>query len=93
MVTKCGRGLKPHAAEGYTPENIEHFVDGSLQRLGTERLDLVLLHCPPTSVYQKDELFAGLDKLVEKGKIAALRCEHREGDRGVAGAGIPHLGH
>lgn len=71
VVTKCGRGLKPHAAEGYTPENVERFVDGSLQRLGTERLDLVLLHCPPTSVYQKDELFAGLDKLVEKGKIAA----------------------
>lgn len=35
-----------------------------------EQLDLVLLHCPPSSVYQKDELFAGLDKLVQKGKIA-----------------------
>lgn len=70
VVTKCGRGLKPHVAEGYTPENVEHFVDGSLERLGMEQLDLVLLHCPPTSVYRKDELFAGLDRLVQKGKIA-----------------------
>ena len=70
VVTKCGRGLNPHTAEGYTAENMEHFIDGSLQRLGVEQLDLVLLHCPPTSVYRKDELFTGMDKLVQKGKIA-----------------------
>lgn len=70
VVTKCGRGLNPHIAEGYTPENMEQFIDGSLKRLGVEQLDLVLLHCPPTSVYQKDELFAGMDKLVQRGKIA-----------------------
>ena len=70
VVTKCGRGLDPHTAEGYTPENTERFIDQSLERLGMEQLDLVLLHCPPSSVYQKDELFAGLDKLAQKGKIA-----------------------
>lgn len=69
VVTKCGRGLNPHTAEGYTAENMEQFIDGSLKRLGVERLDLVLLHCPPTSVYQKDELFTGMDRLVQKGKI------------------------
>lgn len=70
VVTKCGRGLDPHTAEGYTAENMERFIDGSLQRLGTQQLDMVLLHCPPTSVYQNDELFAGMEKLVQKGKIA-----------------------
>ena len=70
VVTKCGWGLDPPTAEGYTPENTERFIDQSLERLGMEQLDLVLLHCPPSSVYQKDELFAGLDKLVQKGKIA-----------------------
>lgn len=70
VVTKCGRGLDPHTAEGYTAENMEKFIDGSLKRLDVEQLDLVLLHCPPTSVYKKDELFAGLDTLVSKGKIA-----------------------
>lgn len=70
VVTKCGRGLNPHTAEGYTAENMEQFIDGSLKRLGVEQLDMVLLHCPPTSVYHKDELFTGMDKLVQKGKIA-----------------------
>lgn len=71
VVTKCGRGLSPHTAEGYTPEAMERFIDGSLKRLRTDCLDLVLLHCPPTSVYRKDALFDGLDRLVAKGKIAA----------------------
>lgn len=70
VVTKCGRGLNPHVAEGYTPEAMERFVDGSLKRLGLERLDLVLLHCPPAPVYENDALFAGMDRLKEKGKIA-----------------------
>lgn len=70
VVTKCGRGIRPHTEENYTCSNIERFVDASIQRLGVEQLDLVLLHCPPTSVYQKDELFTGLDQLVQNGKIA-----------------------
>lgn len=70
VVTKCGRGLNPHTAEGYTPENMEAFIDGSLKRMNVEQLDLVLLHCPPSSVYHKDALFTGMDKLVGKGKIA-----------------------
>lgn len=70
IITKCGRGLNPHTAEGYTPENMEAFIDQSLHRLGMEQLDLVLLHCPPTPVYYNDALFTGLDKLVQKGKIA-----------------------
>lgn len=32
VVTKCGRGLNPRVAEGYTPENMEAFIDGSLRR-------------------------------------------------------------
>lgn len=68
IVTKCGRGLDPHTAEGYTPERMEAFIDASLKRLGLERLDMVLLHCPPSSVYQKDDLFAGLERIKGSGK-------------------------
>ena len=70
VTTKCGRGLNPHTAEGYTPEAMEGFIDASLKRLGLEQLDLVLLHCPPGSVYQKDELFAGMERMKRSGKIA-----------------------
>lgn len=69
IVTKCGRGLTPHTADMYTPDRIEEFIDGSLKRLGTEKLDMILLHCPPSSVYKKDELFLGMDKIKQKGKI------------------------
>ena len=70
IVTKCGRGLQPHNAEGYTAENMERFIDGSLKRMGLERLDMVLLHCPPPSIYKNDELFAAMERIKKSGKIA-----------------------
>ena len=70
VATKAGRRLDPHVAAGYTIENIEGFVDRSLRDLDTERIELLQLHCPPTDVYYDPELFAGLDGLVEKGKLA-----------------------
>ena len=84
VVTKCGRGLNPHTAEGYTPENMERFIVNSLHRLGVEQLDMVLLHCPPTSVYQKDELFAGMDRLKSRGLIADYGVSIEKVSEGLA---------
>lgn len=69
VATKCGRGLDPHTAEMYTPESIERFADESLRRLQAEKLDMLLLHCPPTSVYKKDDIFTKLDKMQQSGKL------------------------
>jgi aryl-alcohol dehydrogenase-like predicted oxidoreductase len=69
VATKAGRRLSPHVAAGYTRANLEAFVDRSLTNLGVERLDLVQLHCPPTEVYYKPEVFEALDALVSAGKI------------------------
>lgn len=69
IATKAGRRLDPHVGEAYTAANIERFVDQSLQRLATESLDLLQLHCPPTEVYYRPEVFDALDTLVESGKI------------------------
>lgn len=69
VATKAGRRLNPHVAEGYTKANIEAFIDRSLTNLGVETLDLVQLHCPPTEVYYRQEMFAALDDLTAKGKI------------------------
>jgi aryl-alcohol dehydrogenase-like predicted oxidoreductase len=71
VATKAGRRLSPHVASGYTPANIEAFIDRSLTNLAVERLDLVQLHCPPTEVYYRPELFDGLEAIKAKGKIAA----------------------
>ena len=70
VATKAGRRLNPHVAEGYTAANLEAFIDRSLMNLGVERLDLVQLHCPPTPVYSDPTVFAALDEIKRKGKIA-----------------------
>jgi aryl-alcohol dehydrogenase-like predicted oxidoreductase len=70
VATKAGRRLNPHVAEGYTGAALEAFIDRSLSNLGVERLDLVQLHCPPTPVYAQPEVFAALDAIKAKGKIA-----------------------
>lgn len=70
VATKAGRRLTPHIAAGYTLQNIESFIDRSLTNLGTDCLDLVQLHCPPTEVYYTPALFDGLETLKAKGKIA-----------------------
>jgi aryl-alcohol dehydrogenase-like predicted oxidoreductase len=69
IATKAGRRLDPHTADGYTIPNLTTFIERSLRNLGVEALDLVQLHCPPTEVYYRPEMFAGLDGLVQQGKI------------------------
>lgn len=69
IATKAGRRLNPHIADGYTAENLTAFVERSLQNLATDTLDLLQLHCPPTDVYYRPEVFAALDRLVEQGKL------------------------
>jgi aryl-alcohol dehydrogenase-like predicted oxidoreductase len=69
VATKAGRRLSPHVASGYTHANLEAFVDRSLENLGVDTLDLVQLHCPPTEVYYRPEVFDALDRLVAAGKI------------------------
>lgn len=70
VATKAGRRLSPHVAEAYTGAALEGFIDRSLTNLGVERLDLVQLHCPPTPVFSNLEVFAALDAIKAKGKIA-----------------------
>ncbi len=70
VATKCGRGLNPHNAQGYNAGNIRKFIEASLKRMDLERLDLIQLHCPPTDVYYKPEVFDELEKLKGEGKIA-----------------------
>lgn len=70
VATKAGRRLNPHTADAYNGAAIEAFIDRSLQNLGVECLDLVQLHCPPTAVYSNPAMFAALDAIKSKGKIA-----------------------
>src|ERR1035438_1017746 len=44
-------------------------MERSLRNLRTERLDLLQLHCPPTEVYYRPEVFEALDDITKAGKI------------------------
>ncbi|MEL6590900.1 MAG: aldo/keto reductase [Bacteroidota bacterium] len=72
VATKCGRQLNPHTADRYTPEALRGFVEESLQRTGLERLDLIQLHCPPTEIYYRPEIFGLFEQLQAEGKIGHL---------------------
>jgi len=69
IATKAGRRLNPHNADGYNRVNLTAFVERSLENLQVDALDLVQLHCPPTDVYYRPEVFAVMDDLVKAGKI------------------------
>ena len=69
VATKAGRRLNPHTADGYNEANLTQFIDRSLKNLETDSLDLVQLHCPPTEVYYRQEVFETLDRMVTAGKI------------------------
>jgi aryl-alcohol dehydrogenase-like predicted oxidoreductase len=69
VATKAGRRLSPHTADGYNERNLTGFIEDSLRNLATDCLDLVQLHCPPTDVYYRPELFDVLDRLVTAGKL------------------------
>lgn len=69
VATKCGRRINPHVSEGYTTKILRKHVEDSLKRTGLETLDLVQLHCPPTDVYYRPEIFDFFNSLKKEGTI------------------------
>jgi len=72
VATKCGRFINPHVSEGYTTKVLRDYVEKSLKNSGLETLDLIQLHCPPTDVFYRPEVFELFDRLKEEGKILNL---------------------
>jgi aryl-alcohol dehydrogenase-like predicted oxidoreductase len=70
VATKMGRRAD-QLPENYVLDNFRAWTDRSRRNLGVDRLDLVQLHCPPTPVYSRDEVFDALDTLVEEERVAA----------------------
>ncbi len=69
VATKIGRRLDPHNVEGYNRENLTRFVEEALQNMELETIDLLQLHCPPTAVYHRPEVFEVLEEMKVAGKI------------------------
>ena len=71
VATKVGRDgdLYP---DGYTKEKVRANLQGSLQRLGVERLDLAQLHCVPIEVLRDGDLLAWMEDFQDEGLIRAF---------------------
>jgi aryl-alcohol dehydrogenase-like predicted oxidoreductase len=69
VATKAGRRLPVQTVEGYNRKSLTGFVNRSLKNLRTDAIDLLQLHCPPTEVYYRPEVFEVLDDLVKQGKL------------------------
>ncbi|WDG19304.1 aldo/keto reductase [Microbacterium sp. Clip185] len=70
VATKMGRRL-PQEKANYSPDNFRAWTDRSRRNLGVDTLDLVQLHCPPSSVIDDASTYDELDRLVDDGAIAA----------------------
>lgn len=89
VATKAGRRLDPHVAQGYTAANLNAFVDRSLKNLDTDCLDLVQLHCPPTEVYYRPEVFDAMDGMVASGKILNYGVSVEKAEEGLKAIEYP----
>jgi len=91
VATKCGRYINPHTNEGYQPEALVKFVEDSLRRTGLECLDLIQLHCPPTEVYYRPEIFETFERLKEQGKILHLGVSVEKVEEGLKAIEFPNV--
>jgi aryl-alcohol dehydrogenase-like predicted oxidoreductase len=89
IATKAGRRLNPHTADGYTAANLRAFVERSLKNLEADALDLVQLHCPPTEVYYRPEVFAALDDLKAEGLIRHYGVSVEKVEEGLKALNYP----
>jgi aryl-alcohol dehydrogenase-like predicted oxidoreductase len=68
IATKFGRGdVYP---DGYSKDAMRRGIEGSLERLGLDQLDLVQLHCIPTDVLRQGDVFDWLRGFRDEGLIA-----------------------
>jgi aryl-alcohol dehydrogenase-like predicted oxidoreductase len=88
VATKMGRRVD-QKEENYTLENFRAWTDRSRVNLGTDRLDLVQLHCPPTPVFSTDAVYDALDTLVAEERIAAYGVSVETCDQALAAIARP----
>jgi aryl-alcohol dehydrogenase-like predicted oxidoreductase len=90
VATKMGRRAE-QVPENYVLDNFRVWTDRSRRNLGVDTLDLVQLHCPPTSVYSDDAVYQALDALVEEGAIASYGFSVETVDQALTAITRPHV--
>ena len=90
VATKMGR-RQDQTVENYSAANFRAWIDRSRRNLGMDTLDLVQLHCPPTGVYLRDEVYDALDALVDDRSIAAYGVSVETVEQALLAIARPHV--
>jgi aryl-alcohol dehydrogenase-like predicted oxidoreductase len=89
IATKFGWG--PPTADDPLPrgsrEYVRRAIDGSLRRLGTDRVDLYQYH-RPDGVTPVEETLGALSELVDEGKVRAVGSSQRTAEQVVEADGV-----
>ncbi len=72
ISTKFGRYSTDKAAPNFHARRARESVEGSLRRLGTDRLDVLFFHSPFGSHEIHDDVWAELDRLKQEGKVRVI---------------------
>jgi aryl-alcohol dehydrogenase-like predicted oxidoreductase len=75
VATKFGMGDGTNLPAGASARSVAAAVEGSLRRLGTDRIDLYQLHQPDNTT-GIDETLEALDRLVRDGKVREIGCSN-----------------
>jgi aryl-alcohol dehydrogenase-like predicted oxidoreductase len=75
IVTKFGMRSPPDGLTGGNPIWVGRACEASLQRLGTDRIDVYLLHQPDEQTPIEDTLSA-MSRLVDDGKVREIGCSN-----------------
>ena len=96
VFTKCGMvwddadRSKPPARVA-SPASIRKELEGSLRRLGVERIDLYQLHWPPEDGTPLEEYWGALLELRRAGKIRAAGLSNHKADQLAAAEKLGHV--
>jgi aryl-alcohol dehydrogenase-like predicted oxidoreductase len=91
VATKMGRRAAPHVPEAYSLDSFRRWTDRSRANLGVDTLDLVQLHCPPTAVFSRDDVYDALDTLVDEKTIAAYGVSVETCDEALTAISRPNV--
>jgi len=68
VATKFGRGGDVYP-DNYSEDSLRRSIDASLKRLATDTIDLLQLHCIPTKLLRRGEVFDWLRRAKQDGVI------------------------